>query len=142
MQDPGLLESAAAMQQCAADRGISIPHESAQELVKRWLMQEKSAQVLKAAGQNRVLQSIRAAWVAVAPALPCAPAQTQMNQCGAGVAPPLVVSVAAKQPPVLAKPLQLQPQPPAAAAGRGRGAWAWGWWAWWWPWWWHRCTQA
>jgi hypothetical protein len=49
MQDPGLLESAAAMQRCAADRGISIPHESAQELVKRWLMQEKAAQVLKAA---------------------------------------------------------------------------------------------
>jgi hypothetical protein len=35
MQDPGLLESAAAMQRCAAGRGISIPHESAQELVKR-----------------------------------------------------------------------------------------------------------
>jgi len=123
--DPDLLDAAAAMQRCAVDRGISIPSGSPAELVKRWLMQEKSAQALMAAGQNRVLQSVRTAAAPVAPTLPCAPAQSPMTQLDAVAAPPLMASVAAKQPLPLPQQLQLhpqaQPQPQHPAAGLARG---------------------
>jgi len=80
-----------------------------------------------AAGQNRVLQSVRTAAAPVAPTLPCAPAQSPMTQLDAVAAPPLMASVAAKQPLPLPQQLQLhpqaqpQPQPQHPAGGLARG---------------------
>ena len=80
-----------------------------------------------AAGQNRVLQSVRTAAAPVAPTLPCAPAQSPITQLDAVAAPPLMASVAAKQPLPLPQQLQLhpqaqpQPQPQHPAGGLARG---------------------